>query len=76
MRTYETKTETREFNVLKSIICDRCEKEIELVLDYCMKGVDLSIGAGYGSRHDLLASDHNLNFEICDECCEEFLKSF
>lgn len=80
MKTYETKTQTREFSVLKSIACDRCEKEIEIthkdIWGGCPAGVDLVIGAGYGSRFDFTASENDWRFDICDDCCEEFLKSF
>lgn len=80
MKTYERKTETREVKVIKSLVCDRCEKEIELVektmLQHGYAGVTLEINAGYGSTHDFVCSENNWNFDVCDACTTEILKSF
>lgn len=80
MKTYERKTETREITTVKSLSCDRCEKNIELVQEGFYRngyqGISMDITVAYGSCHDFAAQENDWNFDICDECCTEFLKSF
>ena len=80
MKTYERKQITEDRQVIKSIVCDRCEKQIKLCEPnnwfHGYEGVSLEISAGYGSKHDFVAQENDWKFDVCDNCCEEFLKSF
>ena len=80
MKIYERKTETREVSTIKSLSCDRCEKDIKLVKEGMFRdgyrGVSMRIDAGYGSCHDFVSQELGWDFDICDECCTEILKSF
>lgn len=77
MREYKQKELLVTKTVLEKITCDKCEKEIKIVYpEHNFEGVLLKIDAGYGSRHDLASDMCNWTFDVCDDCCEEFVKSF
>lgn len=80
MRTYKRQTETKEVSVLDFMACDRCEKEIKLinkdVWGLSRESVNMKISAGYGSKHDFVSQENDWEFDICDDCCTEILKSF
>lgn len=79
MKIYETKQVTKEVKIPKSMICDKCEKEIEIYPEHPDNGAytTFQISAGYGSRHDFLSNEYSgWNFDICDDCTTEFLKTF
>mgnify|MGYP001559717966 FL=1 len=75
MKTYESKEITIKQKSIKSISCDQCKKEIKIVGEYGNKeGVDLQIGAGYGSRFDFFLSNcESREYDLCDDCCEKLL---
>lgn len=80
MKIYERKTERREITTVKSLSCDRCEKDIPLVEEgiyyHGYRGGSMNISVPYGSRYDFTASENDWNFDICDDCIESILKSF
>ena len=75
MRTYRTEQQTWEVQVLDGVTCDKCHKMIEVFDTHgCMRGAQVSIEAGYGSRFDCewLQDD---KFDLCDDCVEELARS-
>lgn len=80
MKTYETKKIERDTQILRKATCDRCEKEIEILYNkdnsFNYRAVFVEISVGYGSRYDFTANENNWGFDICDDCVEEWLKTF
>lgn len=77
MKKHGSRTETRSFVYLESATCDRCEKQIELRTQIGWSpsplSVTFSLQSENFSRHDFFMGT---SFDICDDCCEEFLNSF
>ena len=74
MKTY--KTEQQDVQVIESATCDKCHKPIEVFEFGGMVGVELVVDAGYGSKFDCgLLPETAPKFDLCDECCEELMKS-
>jgi hypothetical protein len=76
MRSYGKREEVRTVQILKSITCDKSEKEILLNEYGNVKGGIVSFSCGYGSRYDLLCSERINDFDICDNCIEEIFSKF
>ena len=72
MRTYKKEIKTEEVELLDSIVCDRCHKKIDTLNDF-IKGGEVYLSAGYGSRFD---DEFKTPFDLCDNCLEELAKSF
>ncbi len=74
MKTY--KTYQMEAQAVDTTTCDKCHKLIESVgHPECIKGVGLTIDAGYGSAFDFALSNMSgyAHFDLCDDCAWEIL---
>ena len=75
MRTYKTiHVEASDVKVCDTVSCDRCHKLIEpdAFNNPIQAGVDVEVGAGFGSRHDGL----DVHLDCCDECADWLLGEF
>ena len=74
MRTYKQIVKEITQNIVANIFCDKCGKTILVKkTEYnFIRGGQVEMKFGYGSKYD---SDL-YRFELCDECVENFLKSF
>jgi hypothetical protein len=73
MKTY--KMAQQDIQVVYSMTCDKCHKLIEIDNCGCGEAVELVVNAGYGSRFDCVMPETAPEFDLCDKCCEELMKS-
>jgi len=54
---------------MKKIICDLCNKEINMKTPY-MVSAELTIWINYGKEKPI----HEDKYDLCKDCCEEIVK--
>lgn len=68
------KTETIEVKSIEDLLCDKCGKSLKHGTGEfaCYEGTRLHGGFGYGSDKDGI----EIEFDICDQCYDDFIGSF